>query len=183
MAATLEDVPTQTQAGEVLGISQPAVSDLYRRGVFKDGMPLRLMIQAYCANLRQVAAGRVAVGDIELVTERARLAREQADRVAMLNAERRNELVALKWVSAVLAKHSRQMASIFDAIVPQLRRLNSNLTALDLEFVEKEVTKARNLAAEIDVTEADLRDECGGDTDSPEGWTEAPEESEASEAQ
>lgn len=164
----LNSVPTQQQVADVLGISQPKVSELYKRRVLRQGMTLLECVHAYCANLREVAAGRVAVGDINLVTERARLASEQADRVAMLNGERRREIVPLGWVSAVIARQCRQIASIFDAIVPNLRRIDGNLTAIDLEYIEREVTRARNLAAQIDLRDADL-DEPGRDPDGVEG--------------
>jgi terminase small subunit / prophage DNA-packing protein len=163
----LDGIPTQQQVADVLGISQPKVSELYKRRVLHPGATLLQCVHAYCANLREVAAGRVAVGDINLVTERARLASEQADRVAMLNAERRRELVPLPWVSAVIARRCQQIAQIFDAVTPNLRRFDTNLTAGDLELVEREITKARNLAAEFDLTASDL-DESGGNSDSVE---------------
>jgi terminase small subunit / prophage DNA-packing protein len=164
----VDQVPTQQQVADVLGVSQPKVSDLTKRRVLQPGMTLRECVQAYCANLREVAAGRVAVGDINLVTERARLASEQADRVAMLNAERRRELVSLPWVSTIIARRCQQIAQIFDSVVPALRRFDTNLTAGDLELVDREITKARNLAADFDLQVIDL-DEPGGDPDGATG--------------
>jgi len=178
----LDQPATQKAFGDVVGISQPAASDLIKRGVLRPGGTFGEWIRAYCAHQREIAAGRVAVGDINLVTERARLASEQADRVAMLNAERRRELVPLGWVAAVIARHCRQIAGIFDGIVPSLRRIDINLTAADLEHLEREITKARNLAGEFDLTTADL-DEPDRDPYSIEGGLPDTEEVEPQEAQ
>jgi hypothetical protein len=52
---------------------------------------------AYCANLREVAAGRKSeAGGLDLTAERARLAKLQADKVEIELAELRDEVVRLK---------------------------------------------------------------------------------------
>jgi phage terminase Nu1 subunit (DNA packaging protein) len=107
--------------------------------------------------LRAVVAPEDGGGEaLDLTVERARLASEQADRVAMINAERRRDVVPLVWMSTVVANKGRQIASILDAIVPNMRRVNSALTAEDLLLVDREITKARNLAAQLNLDDADL---------------------------
>ncbi|KQU64576.1 hypothetical protein ASC98_27655 [Rhizobacter sp. Root1238] len=75
---------TQEQFGDLVGISQQAVSELLGRAILQAGQPAATWLRAYTKHLREQAAGRGADG--ELARERARLAREQADRVAMDNA-------------------------------------------------------------------------------------------------
>lgn len=66
---------TQAAFGSLVGISQPAVSDLVSRGILRDGESVGEWLKAYCGNLREQAAGRLASGDLDLATERAGLAR------------------------------------------------------------------------------------------------------------
>ncbi|WP_157598306.1 MULTISPECIES: hypothetical protein [unclassified Rhizobacter] len=80
----LQHPMTQEQFGDLVGISQQAVSELLGRAILQAGQPAATWLRAYTKHLREQAAGRGADG--ELARERARLAREQADRVAMDNA-------------------------------------------------------------------------------------------------
>lgn len=130
---------------EIIGVSESAVSDMVRRGVIKRGDTLGRWLLDYCANLRENAAGR----DAELARERARLAREQADRVAMKNAIERREYAPIAIIEETLADVGRQIAVQLDAIPVQLKRERHGLTAEDFEFVTREIAKIRNLAAEI----------------------------------
>jgi len=84
---------TQTEFGGLVGISQPAVSDLLKKHVLSDGATVGQWLREYCSNLREVAAGRMANGDLGLATERAALARAQRERIEMQNMEARGSLV------------------------------------------------------------------------------------------
>lgn len=93
---------SQQDIADHLGISQSAVSALVRADVFekrpRGGFDLDECRTAYLRRLREEAAGRAAQGDredgdLDIVAERARLAKEQADRLEMENALRRQELV------------------------------------------------------------------------------------------
>jgi len=59
---------------------------------------------SYIANLREVAAGRAANGDLDLGEERARLAKEQADAKEMENSIARGELVYIDDVASEIEK-------------------------------------------------------------------------------
>ena len=58
----LNSIVTQRQFGEIVGISQPAVSDLLSREVIREGQTLGQWLIAYCAHLRETAASRGSVG-------------------------------------------------------------------------------------------------------------------------
>jgi phage terminase Nu1 subunit (DNA packaging protein) len=145
---------TQEQFGDLVGVSQPVVSDLLTRGILLAGQPAATWLRAYTKHLREQAAGRGADG--ELARERARLAREQADRVAMDNAVNRRELAPVSVLELVLAKMAGDVGSLLQGLVPRVRR-RVDLPGEALRILDEEVTKARNRAAAI--TLADVEEE------------------------
>jgi phage terminase Nu1 subunit (DNA packaging protein) len=115
---------TQKNFADVVGISQPAVSDLVARGVLK-GNSLREWIRSYCAHLREVAAGRAAgnsSGELDLVRERARLAKEQADAQAMKNKADRRELIRVEEIEPRLESAFIAAREMWLDAVPRLAR-------------------------------------------------------------
>ncbi len=153
----LTEKMTQEEFGRLVGISQSAISDLHKRGILTAGIAAGEWLLQYCAHLREVAAGRLASGDLDLAGERARLAREQADKLAMQNAITRAELAPAHLLEEVLGKAGARVAGILEAIPGQLRRRNAGLSADDLQHVAREIAKARNVAASVSL--ADLLDE------------------------
>lgn len=102
--------PTQFEAvkgailARLLGVSEVTVSALARRGLVvkagRRGFDLEASVRGYCQHLREQASGRKQ-GDTPQ-TERARLAKVQADSVELRNAIRRGSLVeaeavAMEW--------------------------------------------------------------------------------------
>jgi terminase small subunit / prophage DNA-packing protein len=148
---------TQKQFGEMVGISQPAVSDLLMRGVLADGAAVGDWLIAYCGNLREVAAGRAASGDLDLAGERAQLARAQRERIEMQNAVTRGELSPTILLEQVLAKAAAKIAGVLDAIPGMVRRRVPQLTAGDIDLIAGEVAKARNTVAGMSLV--DLADD------------------------
>jgi len=143
---------TQEQFGDMVGVSQPVVSDLLTRGILLAGQPAATWLRAYTKHLREQAAGRGADG--ELARERARLAREQADRVAMDNAVNRRELAPVSVLELVLAKMAGDVGSLLQGLVPRVRR-RVDLPGEALRILDEEVTKARNRAAAMSLSDAD----------------------------
>lgn len=162
---------TQTAFGKMVGISQPAVSDLIKRQVIYEGGALGDWLKSYCSHLREQAAGRIgnSVGDLDLVTERARLAKEQADKIAMANAVMRKEYAPVVVLSQVLADAGRQIASILETIPVNLKRRSKGLTSQDLEYLQQEIVSARNIAANINLNLDELLGP-DGDTESDPSW-------------
>lgn len=155
MVIELDKGVTQAAFGKLVGISQPAVSDLLRRGVLHDKASLGEWIVAYCSHLREQAAGRQASGDLDLATERARLAREQADKVGMQNAISRGELAPVSLIEEVLTKAAAKIAGILDAIPGLVRRRVPKLSAEEIELIAAEIAKARNRIAAMSLVDLD----------------------------
>lgn len=150
------DIPgTQTQFGDLVGISQQAVSLLVSRAVLPDGASLGEWLLAYTDHLREIAAGRGGDNSLVLAAERARLAREQADRIAMQNAERRKELAPAYLIEHVLAKAGSRAGRILDTIPGEIRRRCPQLTSDDIGAVTRIVAKARNIAAAMSLADID----------------------------
>lgn len=147
----------QIEFGGLVGISQPAVSDLVTRGVLTPGAAASQWLLEYCSHIREMAAGRLAGGDLDLATERARLAKEQADKVAMQNAVTRKELAPVFLIEEVLAKAGSRAARILDTIPGTIRRREPSLSSDTLAAITKDVAAVRNLAASVSL--AQLRDD------------------------
>jgi phage terminase Nu1 subunit (DNA packaging protein) len=148
----LQQPVTQEQFGDLVGVSQQAVSELLGRGILQAGQPAATWLRAYTKHLREQAAGRGADG--ELARERARLAREQADRVAMDNAVNRRELAPVSVLELVLAKMAGDVGSLLQGLVPRVRR-RVDLPGEALRILDEEVTKARNRAAAMTLADAE----------------------------
>jgi terminase small subunit / prophage DNA-packing protein len=147
------EVITQSAFGLMVGISQPAVSDLMRRGVLLESQPASVWLRAYCSHLREQAAGRATTGDLDLATERAALARAQREKIEMQNAVTRKELAPAYLLEEIIAAAGTRMGAIFDGIPGSIRRRNQNLTSTDIEVIATEIAKARNIAAAMTLDE------------------------------
>ncbi len=157
---------TQAQFGGIVGISQPAVSDLLGRGVLTDGADGGQWLREYCGHLREIAAGRAAAGELDLAGERARLAKEQADKIAMQNAERRGELAPVAAMEMVLANVGTKVGRILDTIPAMVRRRVPGVDSKTIEAIEADIAKCRNQAAAMTLASLDEPDEA--DQDEPE---------------
>lgn len=163
---SLKAPATQAEIADLLGITQQAVSAIEHAGVCARDMTLAAWLRSYTSHLREIAAGRLAAGDLDLATERAGLAKAQRERIEMQNAVTRRELAPVYLIEEVLAKAGARVAGILDTIPGQVRRRLPELPASELEAIRGEIAKARNVAAAI--TLADLQDEPAS--------SEAPEE-------
>ncbi|GGX01502.1 hypothetical protein GCM10011282_04290 [Undibacterium macrobrachii] len=152
----LDKVMTQTQFAELVGVSQQAISSLVGRGVLNSGDTGAVWLKHYCENLREQAAGRASMGDLDLVQERARLAKEQADRVEMQNQLARKEVAPVNLIELVLADVARKIISELDAIPVELKRNSKSISSEDLQYISNEIVKARNKAAQIELNLDDL---------------------------
>lgn len=151
-------MPTQQTIAEHLDLSQPTVSDLLQRlGIDWRESSLSEIRIAYIRRLREQAAGRFSDGPLDLMNERARLAKEQADRLELQNAQTRKELAPIVLIEHVLAKAGVRVAGILDAIPGMIRRRSPSLSSSDLDCISAEIAKARNIAASISLN--DLRED------------------------
>jgi len=156
----LGKVCTQERFGVLVGISQQAVSDLKRRGIIADGQTAGEWLQRYCAQLREMAAGRAANGDLDLATERAMLARSQRERIDMQNAVTRQNYGPIDALEQGLCDCMARVAAKLETIPGKLRLANDRLTADDLDIVGSILADVRNDIANMDI---DWFDEKGGE--------------------
>jgi len=147
---------TQQSIADHLDLSQPTVSELmgrlridWRTTALDD---IRI---AYIRHLRERAAGRAAAGELDLAGERARLAKEQADRVAMQNAVTRNELAPAILIEQVLGKAAAKVAGLFDAIPGLVHRRVPSLPIEAVNLITGEIVKVRNVVANLSLADLD----------------------------
>lgn len=159
MVPDLTSPVTQVQFGDLVGISQQAVSDLVRRRILVDGASADEWLLAYCDHLRGIAAGRGGEASLELSAERARLAKEQADKIEMQNAVTRGELAPAHLLEEVLARAGSRASRILETIPGMLRRRLPQLTSDDLAEVARVVAKARNIASSMTLADATASDD------------------------
>lgn len=152
---------TQAEFGQMVGVSQQAISSLVGRGILDLEVSGGAALLAYCSHLRETAAGRAAGGELDLADERAKLAKAQRERIEMQNAQTRAELAPVVLIEEVLAKAGARAGGILDAIPGAVRRRVPQLSSEEVNNIAKEIAKARNLVASLSL--ADLRDEEGGE--------------------
>jgi phage terminase Nu1 subunit (DNA packaging protein) len=170
-------MPTQQVIAEHLDLSQQDVSNwMERLRIDWRVTSLDDIRIAYIRSLRETAAGRASNGEIGLATERARLAREQADRIAMQNAITRRELAPVHLIEQVLTRAGVQVATILDGIPGAIKRRVASLSAQEVTYIEREIAQARNVAAAISLAdlegvEKDVDDEMVDPAGAPEAET------------
>ncbi|WP_370049324.1 MULTISPECIES: terminase small subunit [Salipiger] len=118
---------------EMLGLSPAALSDLKKRGIAchrgHNSYDLVQTVNAYVLHLRGIASGRGGEDlTAQLSTERARLAKEQADAQALKNAKARAELVEAAEVERAWSDVLRQVRARILAVPSRIR---SDLPQLD----------------------------------------------------
>jgi phage terminase Nu1 subunit (DNA packaging protein) len=149
----LQQCIEQLDFAQAVGLSEARVSQLVTEGVLRKGATAGEWLASYCERLRQQAAGRDPTS--ELSAERARLAREQADKVAMQNAATRRELLPVGVLEAVLTDVARQLAARLESVVPKLRRAHPDLSAQVLAQVAAELDECRTACASINLADGE----------------------------
>jgi len=137
---------TQTEFGALVGISQQAVSELVQSGVLPAGAPWRTWLLAYCARLREQAAGRMGGedGGLDLVQERAALAREQRIAQRLKNDVARGEYAPVGLLTDVLGAAGSAVVDRFDQIDGALRKACPDLPEAARDAVHAVISSARN---------------------------------------
>lgn len=111
---------------ELLAISPAMLSELKKRGIAvhygRDAYDLGKTVRAYVAHLRETASGRGGEDHVtSLTTERARLAKEQADAQALKNAKLRGDMVEAAEVERTWSDALRQIRARILAVPSRLR--------------------------------------------------------------
>lgn len=156
--------PTQSEIAAHLDISDRRVRELATEwAIDSREVSLGEWRVRYLRKLREEAAGRAGSGDLDLVSERARLAKVQADRIEMQNAVTRKELAPAELIEDILAHAGARAARLLDTIPGELRRRCPQLTAEDIGAIATTIIKVRNLAASISLSSLEA-DEDADDT-------------------
>lgn len=149
---------TKSDLALVVGISVQALDALEKKGVIRKisrGMyAFPKAAQDIFAHYREVAAGRASESeDVDLVAERALLAREQRRGHEIKNATLSGELLSARDVQTRWASIMSAIRSILLAIPSILPGLLPHLTRHDIDVIDRAIRDALNQAA----------DECGAD--------------------
>lgn len=145
MLIDLDQQATQAAFGELVGIAQPSVSTLMTEGKLPSSGTLRELLLAYCQRLRDQAAGRL--GDtmgLDLVQERAALAREQREGQAIKNAVARREFAPVGLLADVLGMAASAVVDRFDQLEGALRKACPDLPDDAKTTVQSVIAAARN---------------------------------------
>ncbi len=136
----------QADFGALVGISQQAVSDLLRNGTLEGDATGAQWLLAYCHRLREQAAGRLGsqAGGLDLAQERAALAREQREGIAINNAIKRGEYASVQVLAKVLATASQAVVQRMDHAPGELRRRCPDLPPEAIDTVMDVLASARN---------------------------------------
>lgn len=156
----LDHTTTQAAFGELVGISQQAVSDLLARDVIQPGQTAGQWLIDYCAHLREQAAGRGADG--ELAFQRSEFARVSRERAEIKLALERKDFAAVSLLEQVLATVGRSIAGVLEPLHVNLHKLCPALTPEDIKIIQLEVSKACDIAvsaslAVLEVTEDEIQ--------------------------
>ena len=102
------------------------------------------MLRAYCARLREQAAGRMGDGELDLVQERASLARAQREGQEIKNAVARKEFAPVGLLADVLGMAASAVVDRFDQLEGQLRKACPDLPDEAKMTLQTVVAAARN---------------------------------------
>jgi len=137
---------SQAEFAQVVGVSEARVSQLVSEGVLVRGDTAQAWLVAYCDRLRDQAAGRLGaeLGGLDLVQERAALAREQREGQAIKNAVARKEYAPVGVLSDVLGMAASAVVDRFDQLEGVLRKAVPDLPDEAKTAVLKVIANARN---------------------------------------
>lgn len=128
--------------GSLVGITEQGVGKHRKSGVLPVDGTYREWLIAYCEHMRNGDSAALTVA-------RARLAEEQADRVAMENAVSRGTLAPRSRMEEAIADGARQAVAILDGVPAMVKRSSAGIKARELATVKREIDKAREAIAAI----------------------------------
>lgn len=136
----------QTVVADVVGVSKQAISAMVQEGKLPECKTMGEMIAAYCERLRDQAGGRLGddAGGLDLVQERAALAREQRIAQKMKNDVASGEYAPIGLLSDVLGVASSAVVDRFDQLEGTLRKSCPNIDDEVMTVVMRVVASARN---------------------------------------
>jgi phage terminase Nu1 subunit (DNA packaging protein) len=170
-AEALSVIGQMTEFAELVNITVGRVSQLIADGILPPAGTLLEWLHAYCARLREQAAGRASDGPLDLAQERAALARAQREGIEIKNAALRGEYAPVELLAEVLAAASQAVTERFEHLPGVLRKTCPQLTDADRDHIAGVIAAARNewvrstadlVAAKIDTTDDQYEIELAG---------------------
>lgn len=142
----MSQVATQKALGDLVGVSQQAIGSLVSDGKITLDCSLGDALQAYCERLRSQAAGRLGgeVGGLDLVQERAALARSQREAQDLKNATLRGEYAPVGVLEDVLAMAASGVVDRFDQLEGALKKVCPDLDEKTKQAIMSTIASARN---------------------------------------
>ncbi len=141
----LDQVISQSEFAQIVGVSEARVSQMVSEGVIARGDTAAAWLVAYCERLRDQAAGRLGeTYGLDLVQERAALAREQREGQAIKNAVARREFAPVGLLADVLGQASSAVVDRFDQLEGTLRKACPDLPDEAKTAVLQVIASARN---------------------------------------
>ena len=145
MLIDTEAKATQALIGQLVGVSQQAISAMVNAGKLPADATIGEMLIAYCDRIREQAAGRKGEnGELDLVQERAALAKAQRENQELKNAVARGEYAPIGLLADVLGKASSAVVDRFDQLPGRLAKACPDLPDAARTAVIEVVTSARN---------------------------------------
>lgn len=141
------DAPiSQAEFAQIIGVSEARISQLVADGVIVRGDSAHEWLVSYCERLRDQAAGRAGseIGGLDLVQERAALAREQREGQAIKNAVARKEFAPVGLLADVLGQAASAVVDRFDQLEGALRKACPDLPDEAKTTVMQVIASARN---------------------------------------
>ena len=131
----------------IFGITPRAVNDLEARAIipkiYHGTYDLDLCVMGYVSHLREIAAGRGGEeAGKSLATERARLAKEQADAHELKNAKLRGDLLSAEDVGREWTAILQRVRAAILAVPARAQQRLAHLTAHDVSELDHEIRAA-----------------------------------------
>lgn len=130
----------------MIGVSEARVSQLVSEGIIVRGDTAHEWLIGYCERLRDQAAGRAGseTGGLDLVQERAALARSQRIAQDLKNDIARGEYAPIGLLADVLATASAAVVDRFEQLEGALRKACPDLPDAARSTVMTVIASARN---------------------------------------
>lgn len=142
----LEQPVSQAEFAQMIGVSEARISQLVGEGIIARGDTAHEWLIGYCERLRDQAAGRMGEGGggLDLVQERAALAREQRIAQALKNDIARGEYAPIGLLADVLTTASAGVVDRFEQLEGALRKACPDLPDETRTTVMTVIASARN---------------------------------------
>ena len=172
MSILVDTRVTQEKFGQIVGITQQAVSDLMTRWVIGDGQTLGQWLLAYCSHLREVARARGA--DTGLAHQRAEQTRVSRERNELQLAKDRCRYAPVEALELVCAHIGQSVAAVLDDLPADIDTTCPGLPTAAQDLIRGTVNKAPRAASGVSL--ADFENPFIDESEDPDVLEQPPHE-------